>query len=254
MSHAEPFMLRTYCGDAEKLANAVTAVHAGKEVIVSCMADGNKDQLHQRKGKLQRLKASLKLQEYNAKRDFVALGGDGDDIPEIKTTILLAESTPGWKFLPAAEAKDAGDRWRLPDFDDRNWRSGKAPVGYGEDEIARRKGTTVKEQGVPFLFRRVINVPADLLASKAVTFRLCVASDDSAVVYLNGDLVDKDPEEDHEFAYWNRDVEVPTKHFRPGRNVIAVFVKNHQGSSDIYLDMEISAQMPVPKPMKMAGK
>ncbi len=248
MSHAEPFMLRTYAGDPEKLAAVVTAMLAGKEVVVPCMADGNKDLLHQRKAKMQRLKASLKLQEYNAKRDFVAWGGGEDgasDIPEVKSYVLVAESTPGWRFLPQKQV--SGDAWRKPDFDDRSWRQGKAPIGYGEDEIPKRKGTVVAEQGQSFVFRRAIDVPSDVLAQKGVTFALKVASDDHADVYLNGELVDKDPQEDHEFAYWNREVEVPLKVVKPGRNVFAVFVKNHPGSSDIYLDMEFSAQVPVPK-------
>jgi hypothetical protein len=245
LSHAEPFLLRSYCGDAEKLAAAVKEMLKGKEVVVPCMVDGNKENLHLRKAKLQRLKASMKLQDYNPKRDFVAWGGDGDEVEEFKTFTLIAESTPGWKFLPQAEVK--GDAWRKPDFDDSKWRTGKAPVGYGEDEIAKRKGTVVKEQGVSFVFRRAFDVPSDLLAQKGVVFHLRVASDDHADVYMNGTLVDHDPEEDHEFAYWNRDVEIPLKEVKAGHNVVAVFVKNHRGSSDIYLDMEIAAEVPLPK-------
>jgi hypothetical protein len=247
MTHAEPFLLRTYCGDAEKLAAAVTALLQGRQVVVPCLQDGPKDQLHQRKGKLQRLKASLKQLDYNPKRDFVAFGGDGADVPEVKTVVLLAESTAGWKFLPAAQVAALGNRWQAYEFNDQAWRTGKAPVGYGEDEILRRKGTVIKEHGVPFVFRRDLQVPEELLRRKGVTFRLCVASDDSALVYLNGVLVDRDPVEDHEFAYWNRDVEVPAKHFRPGRNVLAVYVKNRQGSSDLYLDMEVSAAYELPR-------
>jgi hypothetical protein len=252
LSHAEPFLLRTYFGDAEKLAAAITRMQEGKEVIVPCLADGKKEELHERKGKLQRLKASLARGNYDAKRDFVGFGaGDGDEaLVEYKTITLLAQSTAGWKFVPEREAVRAGDTWKNPDFDDANWRSGKAPIGYGEDEIAKRKGTTVAEQGVSFLFRRVVDVPSDLLAAKGVTFRLCVASDDTATVYLNGEMVDKDPADDHEFAYWNRDVEVQPKQFKAGRNVLAVWVKNHLGSSDIYLDMEVSAQVPLPPPPK----
>jgi hypothetical protein len=252
LAHAEPFLLRTYFGDAEKLAAAITRMQEGKEVIVPCLADGKKEELHERKGKLQRLKASLARGNYDAKRDFVGFGaGDGDEaLVEYKTITLLPQSTAGWKFIPEREAVRAGDTWKNPDFDDANWRSGKAPIGYGEDEIAKRKGTTVAEQGVSFLFRRVVDVPSDLLAAKGVTFRLCVASDDTATVYLNGEMVDKDPADDHEFAYWNRDVELQPKQFKAGRNVLAVWVKNHLGSSDIYLDMEVSAQVPLPPPPK----
>lgn len=248
LSHAEPFLLRTYCGDADKLSAAVANILKGQEVVISCMADANKEQLHQRKGKLQRMKASLKRLNYNAKRDFVAFGGDGDDIVEFKTVVLLEESSPGWRFLPLAQVKPASDqRWRMPDFDDRAWRTGKAPIGYGEEEIGKRKGTAIAEQGQPVVFRRIVEVPANLLTEKGVIFRLALASDDNAVVYVNGEVVDADPEPDHEFSYWNRDVELPAKRFKAGRNVIAVLVGNKAGSSDLYLDLELSAQIPVPK-------
>lgn len=248
MTHAEPFLLRTFSGDVDKLAAAVPAIAAGKEVVVSCMADQNKDQFHHRKGKLQRLKASLKRLDYNAKRDFVAWGGDGDDVPETKTVVLLPESGPAWKFTPAAQATSAGTRWQQPDFDDSAWRRGKAPVGYGEPEIAKRTGSPVGEKGQAFLFRREFEVPAELLKTKGVTFRLCVASDDSAVVYLNGKAADQEePAADHEFSYWNRDLEVPATLLRPGRNVVAALVRNRPNSSDLFLDMQISAEVPVPR-------
>jgi hypothetical protein len=76
MSHGEPFLLRTFAGRVDKLAAAVTDIAAGKEVIVPCMVDGNKDDLHLRRAKIQRLRASLKLADYNAKRDFAGWGGE----------------------------------------------------------------------------------------------------------------------------------------------------------------------------------
>jgi hypothetical protein len=75
-SHGEPFLLRTFAGNVEKLAAAVTEMLAGKEVIVPCMVDGNKDDLHLRRARIQRLRASLKLANYDAKRDFVGWGGE----------------------------------------------------------------------------------------------------------------------------------------------------------------------------------
>src|SRR5262249_23502261 len=76
MSHGEPFMLRSYAGKVEKLINAVTAIHDNKEVIITAMVDGDKQNLHEKKAKIQRLKASLKLQDYNPKRDFVGWGAE----------------------------------------------------------------------------------------------------------------------------------------------------------------------------------
>src|SRR5262249_8469433 len=55
MSHGEPFLLRSFCGKPEKLAALVTEAVAGKEVVVPCMVDGNKDDLHLCRAKIQRL-------------------------------------------------------------------------------------------------------------------------------------------------------------------------------------------------------
>ncbi len=76
MSHGEPFLLRSYAGKAEKLGEIVKEIVDGKEVIVPCMVDGDKEALHKKTAKVQRLRASLKLQDYNPKRDFVGWGGD----------------------------------------------------------------------------------------------------------------------------------------------------------------------------------
>jgi hypothetical protein len=75
-SHGEPFLLRSYCGPPEKLVSIVGQMLEGKEVVVPCMVDGNKEDLHNRRGRIQRMKASLKLQDYNPKRDFVGWGGE----------------------------------------------------------------------------------------------------------------------------------------------------------------------------------
>jgi hypothetical protein len=76
MSHGEPFLLRSFAGRIDKLIAAVEQILAGREVIVPCMVDGNKDDLHLQRAKIQRVKASLKLADYNPKRDFVGWGGE----------------------------------------------------------------------------------------------------------------------------------------------------------------------------------
>jgi hypothetical protein len=247
MSHAEPFLLRTFAGDPDRLADLCTRMLKGEEVIATCFADGSKEQLHQRKGKLQRLRASLKKQDYNPKRDFVGWGGDGEEVEEFKTIELLAASAPGWRYAPAKSVA-AGDGWVAPAFNDAAWAQGKAPIGYGEEELGTRKGTVIAQKGEAFVFRRSLEIPADLLEKKGVTFRLSIASDDNATVYLNGSVVDKDPEEDHEFAYWNRDIDLPLKALKPGKNVLAILVRNKPQSSDLYLDAEFTALIPIPRP------
>jgi hypothetical protein len=76
MSHGEPFLLRSYAGKVEKLAMAVEEILANREVIVPAMQDGDKNLLHVRQAKVQRLRASLKLQDYNAARDFIGWGSE----------------------------------------------------------------------------------------------------------------------------------------------------------------------------------
>ena len=66
-----PDLLRAYSGPADRLAGAIADIVAGKEVIVPCLVDGKKEKLVQRKVKTHYLRASLKLLDYNPKRDFV---------------------------------------------------------------------------------------------------------------------------------------------------------------------------------------
>lgn len=75
MSHGEPFLLRSYAGKPERLPPLVRAILDGKEIPVPCMED-NKDLLHKRAGRIQRLKVSLKILTYDPKRDFAGWGGE----------------------------------------------------------------------------------------------------------------------------------------------------------------------------------
>jgi hypothetical protein len=60
-THISPTSSYRAAGKPERLAAAISQVNAGQEVIVSCMVDGNKEDLHNRTAKIQRMKASLKL-------------------------------------------------------------------------------------------------------------------------------------------------------------------------------------------------
>ena len=174
----------------------------------------------------------------------VTVSPAGAPAGDVKLVKLLAEGVAGWKYMAAADAQ--GDAWKTPNFDDKAWQTGQAPLGAGEEEIARRKGATIANAGQAFLFRHAFDVPAELLKAPGLRAQLAVASDDSASVYINGELVDRDPEVDHEFKYWNRVVDLDWKHLRSGRNVIAVLVTNKAGSSDLYFDLTLTALVPKP--------
>jgi hypothetical protein len=73
---ADTTLLTRYCGSPAKLKDAVSDILRNKEVVVPCMVHGNKEDLRRRTAKIQRLRASLHLKDYNPKRDFVGWGAE----------------------------------------------------------------------------------------------------------------------------------------------------------------------------------
>ncbi len=107
VSHGEPILLRTYCGRAERLVSAVGSILANKEVVVPCMVGDNMADLQQKKAKVQRLRASLKLQDYNPKRDFAGWGSD-DFVPQTGMPGFI-QSAPIGRVGTDAQAISAAD-------------------------------------------------------------------------------------------------------------------------------------------------
>jgi len=123
--------------------------------------------------------------------------------------------------------------WMQTSFDDRNWQTGDSPfnTGYSSDL-----------KGTPFgmrdhYFRRNFTVP---VASSIDKLLLSIASDNYAIVYINGYLVDSDPAPWHEAAYWNRRVYVNTSIITTGPNYIAAITKNMDRWA--FFDLELSAK------------
>ena len=142
MNHAEPFFLRSFAGRPEKLATAVATMVAGQEAIVPCMVDGDKTVLQLRQGKIQRLKASLKLQDYDAKRDFVGWGGED---------FRSLAGMPGFSHFGSLTRVDPTARGIAPiDFDD----DGKIDlclVGEGRTALLQNGGSALNEVSLPYV-------------------------------------------------------------------------------------------------------
>jgi len=112
MTHAEPYFLRAFAGKPEKLASHVTAMLAGKEVVVPCMVDGDKMAIQERTAKIQRLRASLKIGDYDPKRDFVGWGAEDfrpiTGMPGFTHYSAIGEFSPGAGGSTTADVNSNG--------------------------------------------------------------------------------------------------------------------------------------------------
>jgi hypothetical protein len=161
-----------------------------------------------------------------------------------------------WKYLD--DGSDQGTAWRDGAFDDKAWRSGPAPLGYGDPEIATRVsfGQDLQHKFITTYFRHHFEVGAagDL---QQLLFR--IRSDDGIVVYLNGKEVIRINLPAGETGskapalkalntlverLW-RHVRVPGKLLGPGKNILAVEVHQVEAAStDLFLDLELRAYGP----------
>jgi hypothetical protein len=86
-----------------------------------------------------------------------------------------------WKYLDNGTAPSA---WTQLSFDDSLWKSGPAPLGYGEPRIRSEvRGAADGAKPVTVWFRRVFEVPELKAGERTV---LVFSADDGAVAYLNG--------------------------------------------------------------------
>src|SRR5688500_5300896 len=141
MSHGEPFLQRSFVGKPEKLIAAIEAMLKGQEVVVPCMVDGDKQALQLRTAKVQRMKASLKLLDYNPKRDFVGWGNE--DFRAIAGMPAFAQYTAVARTDPEAGGVTAAD------FDG----DGKTDVcmfGAGRVALLKNGGSSMDEVGLPY--------------------------------------------------------------------------------------------------------
>ncbi|MEZ6115276.1 MAG: LysM domain-containing protein [Pirellulaceae bacterium] len=170
------------------------------------------------------------------------------DQPE--SQLIAADAT--WKYWDAKETP--GEKWHSQDFDDQDWKSGPAPLGYGDGRIATNIefGGDANEKNLVAFFRYKFKRPeaADEMAKIAGK----LSADDGAVVYLNGTEVYRynlpegniEPNttavtaygDDQEFNPWLFIAD--TELLNAGDNILAVEV--HQGnatSSDLGFALQL---------------
>ena len=105
---------------------------------------------------------------------------------EIPTQVVAPDAE--WRFLALGEGETPPQGWETADFDDATWRSGKAPLGFGEPGLATdlRAGRGSGSPIVSAQFRHRFTVTS---VSESRPSLLRLRCDDGAVVYLNGEEV-----------------------------------------------------------------
>lgn len=141
MSHGEPFLLRSYAGKPEKLAAAVASIIAGQEVVIPCMVD-DKTLLHTRAAKIQRVKASMKIQDYNPKRDFVGWGNED---------FRVIQGMPAFTMYTAVARTDPEAGGISPIDFDGDGKMDFCIYGAGKVSLMKNAGSSFDEASLPYV-------------------------------------------------------------------------------------------------------
>lgn len=94
-----------------------------------------------------------------------------------------------WQYLD--DGSDQGSAWKEVEFDDSDWASGQAPLGYGDDSIATilDDGGNSDDRHVTSYMRRNFNFFG---VSDVVAAKVRVRRDDGVALYLNGVQIARD--------------------------------------------------------------
>ena len=173
--------------------------------------------------------------------------------PNLEVKNLLADDA-SWKYLD--DGTDQGAEWNGTNFDDSNWKSGSAKLGYGGDgELTKLSyGDNQDEKIITYYFRNEFTFEGDsvpkILAANLVR-------DDGAIVYLNGKEIIRSnmPKGEVNFETLasvhasgkdelsKLSYEVDPKLLVKGKNILAVEIhQDDSKSSDIGMSMSLQAK------------
>ncbi|RZJ71571.1 alkaline phosphatase PhoX [Flavobacterium sp.] len=124
---------------------------------------------------------AIELHQRSASSSDIRLDVKLDGLSQIDP-VLVAENS-SWKYHDLGE--DLGTAWQASTYDDANWLSGNAPLGYGDPGMATTLsfGPSASNKYPTYYFRKNINVPS-AQAFDMLKFR--IMRDDGVIVYING--------------------------------------------------------------------
>ena len=155
-----------------------------------------------------------------------------------------------WKHRD--DGSNQAAKWRERGFDDSNWKTGPAPLGYGDSGIATVVAFGEKSRKhCTTYFRKAFTTGG---ISRFSGLALKLRRDDGAVVYLNGTEIQRDNMPGGKITHMTRagssvggadetrffEYKLPASHLVDGRNVVAVEVhQTSPSSSDVSFDLEL---------------
>ena len=180
------------------------------------------------------------------------------------TNITLISTGSVWRYRDTGE--DLGDAWTPVGFNDANWSSGPAELGYGDSAEGRPEATMVSfgpnsaAKYITTYFRRRF-VVEDVANFSTLNLRLL--RDDGAVVHMNGVDVYRSNMPSgavnyqtpasggvggvDETTYYS--AALNAGYLVPGTNIVAVEIhQSSPGSSDISFDLELTGTISVVAP------
>lgn len=167
------------------------------------------------------------------------------------TVLVEAGNKTVWKFVD--DGGEPSAEWVRPGFDDSKWKTGRAPLGYGERSLGTELsfGGDPKAKHITSYFRHGFKIDP---AFGLVKFVILLRVDDGAIVYLNGKEVVREniaagPAnsktaaqrriEGHDEGKYSRHF-VPATSFVAGQNTLAVEVHQFNVvSSDLVFDVQL---------------
>lgn len=152
---------------------------------------------------------------------------------------------------------DRGEDWHNLDYDDADWKSGQAQLGYGDDDEVTAI-IDAEPNYTSAYFRTVFDLPED---GDFVAAELTALYDDGIAVWVNGTQVfgvnvddgtgypawASAQSEDNEVSGSDIDASL----FVPGQNVVTAIVKQaSEGSSDLSFELQmiVTNMLDVPEP------
>jgi tyrosinase-like protein/Big-like domain-containing protein len=107
------------------------------------------------------------------------VGGQRFELAVDKLVLIPEGET--WRYLD--NGSNPGARWRVPGYNDSNWKLGRASLGYGDDPVTTINGGPPLKRRITTYFRRTFTL-TDPTVYRTLGLRL--RRNDGAVVYLNG--------------------------------------------------------------------